>query len=204
MKLYLKHIVYFVLLICVMSSCAVSVPRQFPINYYKTHEKDIEGIEAVYSHIAQPKLLSLGYTDNQYKYVLIEMKTDSIRYIYEFSSTDPALYDSLHKYGYDTTATAYLLQYMKKAHCTWVNKLDYYVDGQKRMLTFMSIRNRSLRAPFAPEKYFILTFYNQPQYYDENGVLLDRRNLRRARKINNEIFHRINDKVCYTISARFR
>ena len=202
MSKYLQHITYCILLIIVLSSCSVS--RQFPINYYKQHERDIVGIQAVYSHLAQPRLLSLGFTDNQFSHVLIEMKTDTIRYIYEFNLNDRALYDSLHRYGYDTTATAYLLQYMKKANCTWVNKLDYYVDGQKRMLTFMSIRNRSLRAPFAPEKYFILTFYNQPQYYDKDGVLLDRRNLRRARKINNEIFHRINEKVCYTISARFR
>ena len=198
----LQHIIYFILSVIITSSC--SVPRQFPINYYNEHEKDIVGIEAVYSHIAQPKLLSLGFTDEQFRHVLIEMKTDSIRYVYEFNFNDPSLYDSLYKYGYDTTATAYLLQYMKEAHCTWVNKLDYYVDGQKRLLTFMSIRNKSLRAPFAPEKYFILTFYSQPQYYDEKGVLLDRRNLRRQRKVNNEIFYRINEKVCYTISAKFR
>jgi hypothetical protein len=202
MKQSLQHIVILSLLIITISSCSVS--RSFPVNYYKQHEKDIVGIEAVYSHIAQPRLLSLGFTNRQLSQVLIEMKTDSIRYIYEFNLNDPAMYDSLHKYGYDTTATAYLLQYMKKANCTWVNKLDYYVDGQKRLLTFMSIRNKSLRAPFSPEKYFILTFYNQPQYYDENGVLLDRRNLRRQRKINNEIFYRINEKVCYTISTKFR
>lgn len=202
MNKHLQHIISFILLIIILSSCSVS--RQFPINYYNENEKDIVGIEAVYSHIAQPKLLSLGFTDRDYRHVLIEMKTDSIRYVYEFNFNDPSMYDSLYKYGYDTTATAYLLQYMKQAHCTWVNKLDYYVDGQKRLLTFMSIRNKSLRAPFAPEKYFILTFYNQPQYYDEKGVLLDRRNLRRQRKVNNEIFYRINEKVCYTISAKFR
>lgn len=202
MKKTIQHISYLLLLVLLLSSCAVS--RQFPVNYYNEHEKDIVGIEAVYSHIAQPKLLSLGFTDEQFRHVLIEMKTDSIRYVYEFNLSDPSLYDTLHKYGYDTTATAYLLQYMKQANCTWVNKLDYYVAGEKRLLTFMSIRNKSLRAPFAPEKYFILTFYSQPQYYDENGVLLDRRNLRRVRKVNNEIFYRINDKVCYTISAKFR
>src|SRR5687768_16566321 len=129
----LQHIIYRVLLIVTTTSCSVS--RQFPINYYNEHEKDIVGIEAVYSHIAQPKLLSLGFTDRDYRHVLIEMKTDSIRYVYEFNLNDPSLYDSLYKYGYDTTATAYLLQYMKKANCTWVNKLDYYVAGQKRLLT---------------------------------------------------------------------
>jgi hypothetical protein len=202
MKKIVQYIVRLFLLVVVMSSCSVS--RQFPINYYNQHEEEIVAIEAIYSHIAQPKLLSIGFTDAEFRHVLIEMKTDSIRYVYEFNFNDPSLFDSLHKYGYDTIATGYLLRYMKKIQCTWVNKLDYYVADQKRLLTFMSIRNRQLRLPFTPEKYFILTFYNQPQYYDENGLLLDRRNLRRARKVNNELFHRINAKVCYTISAKFR
>ena len=196
------HTLYFILLIIIMSSCSVS--KQFPLAYYYQHEEDIVAMEAIYNHVAAPKPLSIGFTDKEFRHVLIEMKTDSIRYVYEFNFNDPSLFDSLHKYGYDTAATSHVLRYMRRIRCTWINTLDYYVGTQKRLLTFMSIRNKSLRAPFAPEKYFILTFYRQPQYYDENGMLLDRRNLRRTRKINNEVFRRINDKVCYTISAKFR
>ena len=68
----------------------------------------------------------------------------------------------------------------------------------------MSIRPVAIHLPFTYEKFYILTFYAQPQYFDSEGRLLERRRLRKLRKINDEIFRRINDKVCYTISERFR
>ncbi len=178
--------------------------KQFPGNYYFQHEQAIIAIEMQYAHLTAKRTISLGFTDGEFRHVLAEMKTDSIRYVYEFNLADPSFADTLFKYGYDTATCINLLKDMKTIKCTWINKLDYYTDKEAKLLTFMSIRNGARTSPFSPEKYFILTFYQQPQYYDENGVLLDRRNLRRARKINNEIFYRINEKVCYTVSAKFR
>ena len=202
MQYSFKHIIIFLLAAQLLTSCAVS--SKFPVSYYKEHENDIVAMEAMYNRIAAARPVSIGFTDKAFRHVLVEMKTDSIRYVYEFNIADPSLFDSLQHYGYDTAATLQLMRYMKKTQCTWINTLDYYTSGRKRLLTFMSIRHKSLSVPFSAEKYFILTFYKQPQYYDENGILLDRRNLRRARKVNNEIFKRINDRVCYTISAKFR
>lgn len=178
--------------------------RQFPANYYFQHEQAIIAIEQQYAQLSSKRLISLGFTDGEFRHVLTEMKTDSIRYVYEFNLSDPSFADTLTKYGYNAATCISLLQDMKAIKCTWINKLDYYTDKEAKLLTFMSIRNNVRTSPFSPEKYFILTFYQQPQYYDENGVLLDRRNLRRARKVNNEIFYRINEKVCYTVSAKFR
>jgi hypothetical protein len=53
-------------------------------------------------------------------------------------------------------------------------------------------------------KYYILTYFPQPQYYDDEGRLLVGRRLRRIRKINAETYRRVTDKVAYTISDRFR
>ena len=202
MQFSFKHIIIFLLVAQLLTSCAVS--SKFPVSYYKDNENDIVAMETAYTSIAASRPISIGFTDKAFRHVLVEMKTDTVRYVYEFNIADPSLFDSLHHYGYDTAATFQLMQYMKKTQCTWINTLDYYTSGRKRLLTFMSIRHKSLSVPFSSEKYFILTFYKQPQYYDENGILLDRRNLRRARKVNNEIFKRINDRVCYTISAKFR
>lgn len=202
MQYSFKHIVVFLLAASLFTSCAVST--KFPITYYNENESDIVAMEALYNRIAAARPISIGFTDRQFRHVLVEMKTDTVRYVYEFNVNDPSLFDSLQHYGYDTAATVQLLKYMKQTQCTWINTLDYYTARTKQLLTFMSIRNKALAPPFSQEKYFILTFYKQPQYYDENGILLDRRNLRRARKVNNEIFKRINDKVCYTISAKFR
>ena len=93
---------------------------------------------------------------------------------------------------------------MRSIRCIWINNLDYYTNNQKNSLVFMSIRNVAIHLPFTNEKYYILTFYPQPQYFDSEGRLLANRRLRKLRKINDDIFRRINDKVCYTISERFR
>lgn len=184
--------------------CSCRTARQFPGNYYFQHEQTIIAIEKKYAKLTEKRMISLGFTDKEFRHVLAEMKTDSIRYVYEFNLSDPSFADTLQKYRYDAATCLELLNDMKKIKCTWINKLDYYTDNEAKLLTFMSVRNSVHSSPFSQEKYFILTFYQQPQYYDENGILLDRRNLRQARKVNNEIFYRINEKVCYTVSAKFR
>lgn len=202
--MHLKQIIFIssAFITCILSSCSPS--RNFPQKYYEQHEKQLTSMEHLYSSIYSAKAISAAFTDKGFSNISLEMKTDSLRYVYEFNIRDAAMNDSLQKYGYDTASVLQLILAMKQIKCTWINTLDYYVDRQKKLLTFMSIRNKALRVPFAPEKYFILTFYKQPQYYDADGILLDKRNVRRIRRVNNEVFRRITDKVCYTLSARFR
>jgi len=198
----INQIVSVVTITCTLLSCSPS--RSFPAKYYEQNEQHLMTIEKLYSTIYPVKPLAAAFTDKEFNHISLEMKTDSLRYVYEFSLQDASMKDSLQKYGYDTTTVLQMISQMKLIKCTWINTLDYYVDRKKRILTFMSIRNKALKVPFSPEKYFILTFYEQPQYYDANGILLDKRNVRRIRRVNNETFHRITDKVCYTLSARFR
>lgn len=197
-----KHIFYLLILQTMLLSCAPS--RHYLTNYYKENEKKINAIEEKYSSIYPLRPLAAEFTDKNFSHISLEIKTDSLRYIFEFSLTDQLLKDNLRRFGYDTASVMQLFRDMKQVKCTWINTLDYYVDGRKRLLTFMSIRHKALDIPFSPKKYFILTFYHQPQYYDAEGRLLDKRNVRRIRKVNNEIFWRINDRVCYTLSAKFR
>jgi hypothetical protein len=185
-----------------LQSCAV--PKNFPVYYYKTNEKIINNIEKQYSRLYTQKPIAAAFTDKDFEHVSVEMKTDTLRYIYEFDITDPTLKDTLQKFGYDTTGILQVLRNMKQIKCTWINTLDYYVDGNKRLLTFLSVRHRAMDVPFSSKKYIILTFYKQPQYYDSEGRLLDKKSVRRLRRINNEEFQRINDRVCYTLSSHFR
>lgn len=202
MKIIVQYIIAFCCGCILLFSCSVS--NSFPAKYYQQNENDLTEIESLYKTIDPHHPLSVAFTNKEFEIVSLEMKTDSLRYIYEFSLNDPAMKDSLLKYGYNATVVLKLLHKMKQIKCTWINSLEYNTEKNKQILTFMSIRHKALEAPFSSSKYFILTFYEQRQYYDENGLLLDRRNVRRLRKINNEIFHRITDKVCYTLSAKFR
>lgn len=186
-----------------MVSCA-SAPKHFPVEYYKENEKTILQIEQLYNKANSSKAIAAEFLDNSFKYVTLEMKTDSVRYIYEFNLNEKNINDTLHKYGYDSSSVRKLIRNMQSIKCTWINKLDYYVDEKKQTLVYMSIRPTALDLPFSRKKYYILTFYKQPQYYDARGRLLYKKNRQSLRKINKEIFWRINDKVCYTLSAKFR
>ena len=194
----------FFLLILMFSSCATPLPKHFAINYYKTNEQAIAKVEKIYSNLYKAKPIVAEFTDNAFNYVSIEMKTDTVRYIYEFNILDKRLQDTLQKFGYNTLGVVSLIRNMKSLKCTWINTLDYYVDGIKQSLVFMSIRPKAFGTFFANKKYYTLTFYKQPQYYDAEGRLLDKRNRKHVRIVNNEIFWRINDKVCYTVINHFR
>ena len=187
-----------------MCSCATIIPQQYAKKYYHKNESAITRIEENYKKLFVVKPIVIEFSDNEFKYINVEIKTDSLRYIYEFDLKKTDLGDTLHKFGFDTSAVVKLIKDMKLIKCTWINKLDYYIDDKKQNLIFMSMRPISVEIAFNNRKYYILTFYKQPQYYDAEGRLLDKRNKFLLRKINNETFWRINDRVCYTISNHFR
>lgn len=199
-----KTILLLVVMSCFFASCSTALPSHYPERYYKQNETAITAIESNYSNIYKQKPLVIAFTDNAFQYVTVEMKTDSMRYVYEFKVAEKRLADTLEKFGYDTQSVLKLIRDMQLIKCTWVNKLDYYVDDKKQYLIFLSIRPKAFDVMFSGKKYYTLTFYSQPQYYDAEGRLLDKRNRKRLRKINNEVFWRINNKVCYTVSDRFR
>lgn len=197
-----NHILLLLCMAALMCSCASR--KVFTTNYYTENEKTLTSIEQLYKNINQQKHFSIAFTDKSFEYISLEILTDSIKYIYEFNIKEPRLQDTLLKYGLPIKDITDLVTQMSAIRCIWINNLDYYVGGQKRSLVFMSIRHVAINLPFTSEKYYILTFYAQPQYFDSEGRLLAGRRLRKLRVINGDVFQRINDKVCYTVSERFR
>ena len=193
------------ILFSAMVSCMVSCSSKIiPAKYYYLHEKQLNGIEESYKKLYAEKPFTVVFTDKSFNTALLEIITDTLSYMYEFGLDESRLTDTLVKFKFNAAKVVQLMQQMQSIHCTWINQFDYYVDEKKNSLVFMSIKPVALRSPFSYQKYYILTYFPQPQYFDSNGQLLDKRRLRRLRKINGEIFKRINDKVCYTISGNFR
>jgi hypothetical protein len=187
-----------------LSSCTVS--KTYPIEYYNQHRETMEEMQELYNKATQQKLLAIAFYDLDFNDISLELKTDTVRYIYDFYYGEKRINDSLFKFGYDTVLVHQLIKNMREIGCTWINTLDYYVDGNKRLLLFMSapVKQFSLLPIFQKRKYYLFNFYAQPQYYDEQGRLLDKRTVRRIRKVSGEVFWRITDKVCYTVSGKFR
>ena len=117
---------------------------------------------------------------------------------------EPRIADTLAAYHVPAAPVVELIKNMQTIKCAWISNYDYYTGEDKNSLIFMSVKPVALKAPFKYARYYILTYFPQPQYFDSEGRLLERRKLRRLRKINGEIFKRINDKVCYTVSVNFR
>jgi hypothetical protein len=195
------HILLLTMLGIWLSSCSVS--KSYPQKYYVENEALLQKMEQTYKKITTQKRIAIAFTDWQFDNVAIELKTDTIRYIYEFAYNEKRVNDTLYRFGYDTSLIQSLLQQMRQAKCTWMNALNYYVDKQENTLVFMAIHAKRFFYNLKT-KYYLFNFYEQPQYYDEKGRLLNKKKLRQLRKINNETFWRITDKVCYTISGKFR
>ncbi len=173
-------------------------------NYYRRHKQSLDGIEDTFRNAYHKKPFSIEFTDRSFNRVSLELITDTLTYIYEYQVGEPRLQDSLKKYGYDTTAINYLIRTMQNRECTWIDNLDYYTDTTKHSLIYISLWPRRFNFAFVNKKYYILTYFQQPQYFDSEGRLLVGRRRRHIRKINGDVYHRINDRVCYTISDRFR
>jgi len=173
-------------------------------NYYNRHQPTLDGISRVYRSAWHSHHFSIEFTDRSFDQVSLEFDTDTLTYIYEFTVGEPRMQDSIVKYGYDTAAINNLISGMRSMECTWINNLDYYTDTTRHSLVYISLWPRTFNLPFANKKYYILTYFSQPQYFDSDGNLVTGRRLRRIRKINGETFRKINDRVCYTVSAQFR
>lgn len=196
------HILCMIAWSSLLFSCAST--RNFSTNYYYLHEKGLTDIEQSYKTLYEQKPFSVGFSDRSFNEISLEIITDSIKLIYEFGIREPRLQDTLNRYGLPATAVTELINQMRAIRCIWINMLDYFSNNQKRSLVYLSIKPAAFTLPFMIEKYYILTFYSQPQYFDSEGRLLATRRQRKLRKINEDVFHRINDKVCYTVSERFR
>ena len=172
--------------------------------YYLQNQKVLDSIQHSYKEQYRQRPFSIQFTDKTFNNVSIEIFTDTFKYIYDFAVPGNRMNDTLAKYALSVPGITGLISQMASIHCTWINNLDYYVDNKKEYLVFMSIRAKPFNYPFTNKKYYILTYFLQPQYYDAEGNLLDRRFRKNLRKINEDVFKRITDKVAYTISDRFR
>jgi len=188
-------------IIMLLFSCSA---KKISSDFYFEHQTVLEEIEQSYKKLSSQRPFNLAFTDKEFRTVSVEIITDTVAYIYDFVVHEPRLNDTLRKYHMNVEGVNHLIDMMVGIRCTWVNNFDYYVDDRKQTLILISIKPVAIRPIFTYKKYYILTFFSQPQHFDEQGRLLDRRRLRRLRKINGEVFHRINDKVCYTVSGQFR
>ena len=183
------------------TSCSTKI---ISTNIYQEHKENLDNIERRYEKLNPTNHFSLAFTDKKFSILSLEMITDTLTRIYEFNVTEKRLADTLIKFNYDTAGIYYLIKKMQQSKVTWVNSFDYYVNDQPQQLIILSIKPVTIRYIFSPPKYVALAYFRTNQSFDEKGRLLDNRRTKQVRKIKDQVFYRITDRICYTITDKYR
>jgi hypothetical protein len=193
----LLGIAFYILLI---SSCT---PR-YTANYYRKNSATVNSIYNQYQQLYAAKPFSVEFRDKSYNFISLEIIKDTIRYIYKFHLDEPLLADTLDKYGFDKAGVLSLIHDMRSIKCTWINKMDFYVHRQKESMIYLSVREKRLDSWLKPEKYYTIAFFSQPQQFDPRGRVKATSRSMLPMRINNAIYWRITDRICYAITENFR
>lgn len=192
-------------LLVIISSMLISCSTKIVSNnYYQEHKRTVDSIESRYEKLNAIRPFSLAFTDKKLNIVSLEMISDTLTRIYEFTTTEKRLADTLFKYNYDTTGIFYLIRKMQLTKVTWINNFDYYVNDRPQQLIILSIKPVTIRYLFSPPKYITLAYFRTPQSFDEKGRLLDNRRTKLVRKIKGQTFYKITDRICYTVMEKYR
>ena len=195
------YLFYIISVSIFLTSC--SSGRELTADYFRQNEEALVSIKDRFKKIHRLNPFSFVVRDKDFTEVGIEIITDTSRYIYQFNPDENHLADTLQAYRFNVPEMLSLFADMKKMRCTWITNLDYYERRQEKYMVFLSLRHNKLGSN-RKEKYFTVAFFDQPQFFDNKGRLLDKEKGRAIRKINGQIFYKINNRVCFTLSGTFR
>lgn len=201
--MYTRNPMIFCLLIIALvmvSSCAT----QYTTAYYRKNSATVNSIHNQYRNLYAEKPFSVEFQDKSFNFISLEIILDTIRYIYRFRLDESNLADTLNRYKFNTAGIVGLLEDMRSIQCTWINKMDFYVNRQKEFMIYLSVREKKLDSWLKPEKYYTIAFFNQPQQFDKRGRLIATSRSINPMKINNAVYRKITDKIGYAITENFR
>lgn len=177
--------------------------RNIADHYYR-NQKSYDSIHANYKSLIHENVFTLFFKDRSYRYITLEIFTDSLKYIYYFKTDELRLYDTIVKYKINTKDFYLLMNQMTRARSLWISQLDYYVKNKKENLIYIAFRSRPLWFFFSSQKYCMINWFTKPQQYDVKGFLLNQSLTPIPLELNDRKSYRINDTVAYRISNRFR
>ena len=198
----IRHL-FITLITCTLlaTSCSTKIVSS---NIYQEQKENLNKIESRYEKLSPANPFSLAFTDKKFNIVSLEMISDTLTRIYEFNINERRLADTLIKYNYDTAGIYFLISRMRESKVTWINSFDYYVNDQPQQLIILSLKPVTIRYIFSPPKYVALAYFRTNQFFDEKGRLLDSRRTKQVRKIKGQVFYKITDRICYTITEKYR
>ena len=174
------------------ASCFTASKRK-SADYYHENKAAINKIRFLYDKLYEQEAFGAGFTDKSCKYYLMEVTTDTVRYIYNTEKNKPQVFETIRKFQYDTTMLREFAIQLKTIKCLWINKASFYVNGKKDTITFLSFKSALTDRPFVENKYYTLLFLNQPV-----------KSTAGKERIKNGDWVRIDSLVYFTIGGGFR
>ena len=150
-------------------------------------------MRSLYDSLYRQQPFSVGFTDKTFTYYVMEVTTDTLRYIYNTEKSEHQLYRTIERFKYDTAILKRLALRMKEIKCLWLDKSTFYLDEKKDTITFLSFKSVSIETPFVENKYYVLLFLHHP--LDTPGL--------RAKVKKGDIV-KVDELVYFGIANRFR
>jgi hypothetical protein len=181
-----------VILSLLLAGCAGAAKRK-TAQYYLKNETAILEMRQLYQQLYQQQPFSIGFTDKRFKYYVLEVTTDSLRYIYNNEQSEERMYQTIVQFNYDTAALRKLATNMKSLKCLWLDKASFYLDQQLETVTYCSFKSVAIEMPFEENKYYVLLFSQHPLIHP-----------RIKERISKGKLVPIKDNVYFTIANKFR
>jgi hypothetical protein len=163
-------------------------------NYYYQNKDQITEILKLYERLYTHQPFSAGYSDKSYKYVTMEVITDTVRYVFNNKGDSKTkLFETIRKFDYDTAMLKELSERLKTIKALWLSKAIFNVNGKKEAVTFLSFKSVLVEKPFVENKYYILLF---PPHAVNNPEA--------KAKIQKGDIVMINDSVYFMIGSKFK
>lgn len=186
----MSRILTYLFLIFLLGSCMVNNQRK-TANYYFKNQVKIEALLNTYENLYQKQPFALGFSDRRFNYYTLQLYTDTVRYIYNTKTSRQNIFDEIIKTPISNKEFLDIAQQIKDVRCLWIDKYDYYIQGEKHIATFMSFKSVLFKRSFEENKYYVLVFLNRELPLNDDNEVLKRY---RMTKIKDGVYFGIRDK----------
>jgi hypothetical protein len=187
----MKSLLLLILLSVIVVAC--KTPLNKATIYYNKYDDQLLDIIRQYDKLSAHHNFMCGFTDRTFKYFSIEIKTDTVRYVYNSAVRNFQLADSVVQFKIDTAGVRKMAIDMYKIKCLWVGKADFYPQKQKVTIDYLAFGMPIKKNPFNESKYLVVA-YPQEKWSDSlKNYLVSRTGIQF-----------LSDKAFFTVSNKFK
>lgn len=162
-------------------------------SYIKQNRAAITSLLETYLKHNRTQDFSFGFLDNEYKTYMVQVYTDSVRYIYKSDVSILQNFKELNHTAADRAKIDEVAQKIRQAKAIWIQSRNVYLSGFEQKAIEVSFKPQMINTPFTPTKFVTLLVM-----HNFENIALDEDELE---KFN---LYKIEPGIYQTISNQFR